>query len=191
MSALDALRDQLPEPARDLRLNLQSVLEQCSLAPAQRWGVAIAAAIASRNRMLWEAVIADARAEVEPAVIEDAMAAAALMAMSNVYYRFRHLVGKPSYGEKPARLRMNRMVKPAGGKVDFELACLAVSAINGCGTCMQSHERVVVGAGIGEEQVHDAVRIAATIQGVALALEVASTLPAPVREVATLPFRTA
>jgi alkyl hydroperoxide reductase subunit D len=72
---------------------------------------------------------------------------------------------------------MNRMVKPAGPKIDFELACLAVSAINGCGTCMQSHERVVVGSGIGEEQVHDAVRIAATIQGVALALEVGEALP--------------
>ena len=177
MSALEALRDQLPEPARDLRLNLQSVLEQCSLAPAQRWGVAIAAAITSRNRPLWEAVIADARAEVEPAVIDDAIAAAALMAMNNVYYRFRHLVANPSYGDKPARLRMNRLIKPAGPKVDFELTCLAVSAINGCGTCMDSHERVVVGAGLGEDQVHDAVRFAATIQGVALALEVGETLP--------------
>jgi alkyl hydroperoxide reductase subunit D len=93
------------------------------------------------------------------------------MAMNNVYYRFRHLVGKPSYGEKPARLRMNRLVKPAGSKTDFELYCLAVSAINGCGTCMESHEKVVTAAGLSEDQVHDAVRIAATINAAAVALE--------------------
>ena len=54
-------------------------------------------------------------------MVEDAVAAAALMAMNNVYYRFRHLIGKPSYGDQPARLRMNRLVKPAASKVDFEL----------------------------------------------------------------------
>jgi hypothetical protein len=49
---------------------------------------------------------------VEPCVIEDAAAAAALMSMTNIYYRFRHMIGKPSYSENPARLRMNRLAKP-------------------------------------------------------------------------------
>ena len=80
------------------------------------------------------------------------------MGMNNVLYRFRHLIEKPSYGDRPARLRMNRLVKPAGSKTDFELFCLAVSAINGCGTCMQAHEKVVLAGGLGEEQVFDAVR---------------------------------
>jgi alkyl hydroperoxide reductase subunit D len=79
--------------------------------------------------------------------------------------------GKPAYADKPARLRMNRMVKPAGSKVDFELFSLAVSAINGCGTCMSSHEHVVTAGGLTEDQVHDAVRIAATVNAAALALE--------------------
>jgi alkyl hydroperoxide reductase subunit D len=77
------------------------------------------------------------------------------------------------YEQKPARLRMNRLVRPATNKPDFELFSLAVSAINGCGTCMQAHERVVVQVGITEEQVHDAVRLAATIQATAVALEMA------------------
>jgi len=170
-SALETLRNSLAEPARDTKLNLQIVLQQNTLTPAQRWGVAVASAIASRNPTLRDAVIADARLEVDAAVIEDAMAAASLMAMNNVYYRFRHLVGKPSYAEMPARLRMNRLVKPAGSKTDFELFCLAVSAINGCGTCMESHEKVVIAAGLGEDQVHDAARIAATIHSTAIALE--------------------
>jgi alkyl hydroperoxide reductase subunit D len=169
--ALDALRDAIPEPARDLRLNLQSVLAESSLGAEQRWGVAVACAIASRNARLREAVLADARAVVPEAVVEDAVAAAAVMGMNNVFYRFRHLIEKESYGTRPARLRMNRLVKPAGSKTDFELFCLAVSAINGCGTCMQAHERVVLDGGLSEEQVFDAVRIASTIHGAAVALD--------------------
>lgn len=170
MGALDALREAIPEPARDLRLNLQSVLAESSLTPAQRWGVAVASAVASRNAGLREAMLADARAVVDAGVVDDGIAAAALMGMNNVYYRFRHLIDKPSYGEKPARLRMNRIVKPAGLKVDFELFCLAVSAVNGCGACMQAHEKVVLAGGLTDDQVHDAVRLAATIHGAAVAL---------------------
>jgi alkyl hydroperoxide reductase subunit D len=71
---------------------------------------------------------------------------------------------------------MNRLVKPAGNKVDFELFSLAVSAINGCGTCVESHEKVVVEGGLTEDHVHDAVRIAATVQAAAVALEAADVV---------------
>jgi alkyl hydroperoxide reductase subunit D len=175
LAELETLRAALPEAARDIRLNLQSVLEQSALSETQRWGVAIASAIAARHAGLRDAVLADARrGQVPEATIEDAKAAAALMAMNNVYYRFRHLVGNASYLDKPARLRMNRMVKPAAGKTDFELYCLAVSAINGCGTCMESHEKVVIAGGLTEDHVHDAVRIAATLNAVAVSLEMAA-----------------
>jgi alkyl hydroperoxide reductase subunit D len=170
---LEEVRGLIPEPARDIKLNLQAVLAESSLSQAQRWGVAVASAVASRNPTLRRAIDASARREVEAAVIDDAVAAAALMGMNNVYYRFRHLVGKPAYGERPARLRMNRMVKPAGTQVDFELFSLAVSAINGCGTCLEAHERVVTAGGLTEDQVHDAVRIAATIHAAAVALDLA------------------
>jgi alkyl hydroperoxide reductase subunit D len=173
MGALEGLREIIPEPARDLRLNLDAVLAESSLGPTQRWGVAAASAIASRNALLRVAVLADARAAVGDAVVEDAVAAAAIMGMNNVLYRFRHLVEKPSYGEMRARLRMNRLVKPAGSKADFELFCLAVSAINGCGTCMQAHEKVAVEGGLTEEQVWDAIRIASVVNGAAVALDVA------------------
>jgi len=174
MSAVDTVAASIPEAAKDLRLNLQAVLTgESTLSPVQRWGVAIAAAIAVRNPQLRDAVVADATGQVERAVVEDAAAAAALMGMNNVYYRFRHMVGKPAYGELPARLRMNRLVKPATSKVDFELVCLAVSAINGCEACIRAHEKAVVDGGLAEAQVNDAVRIAAVIQGAAVALEAA------------------
>ena len=178
MSALDELRDAIPDAARDLKLNLQSVLAESSLSPAQRWGTAVASAIASRNKTLSAAVIADARSVVDEAIIEDAVAASTLMGMNNVYYRFRHLIGRDVYSEKPARLRMNRIAKPAGSKIDFELFCLAVSAINGCESCMKAHEKAVLAGGLTEDQVHDAVRIAAVVQGAAVALDLIPAHPA-------------
>jgi alkyl hydroperoxide reductase subunit D len=175
MSGTEALRTTIPDVAKDIKLNLQSVLQPGALTPAQRWGVAIASAVAARNHVLRDALIADAGAEIGPdmidIVIDDAVAAAALMAMNNVYYRFRHLVGKPSYSQMPARLRMQRIAKPMTNKADFELFCLAVSAINGCEMCIRSHEEVVVKGGLSEEHVHDAVRIAATVNAAALSLE--------------------
>ena len=171
MNQIEAVRSAIPDAAKDIRLNLQSVLQSTVLTPAQRWGVAAAAAFASRNSRLSLAVLADARDQVDAAVLEDAFAAAALMAMNNVFYRFRHLVGKDGYAQKPARLRMNRIAAPATNKPDFELFCLAVSAINGCGSCVQAHERAILEAGLSEDVVHDAVRIAGTIYAAATALD--------------------
>jgi alkyl hydroperoxide reductase subunit D len=171
MSALESVRELIPEPARDIRLNLQTVMQAGVLSPAQRWGVAVAAAVAARNADVTQAMVTDALREVGAAVVDDAQAAAALMAMNNVYYRFRHLVGKPEYAAKPARLRMNRMAQPATNRVDFELFSVAVSAINGCGACLSAHEKAVLDGGLTDEHVHDAVRIAATIQAAAVALE--------------------
>jgi len=175
MGALELVRQELPEAAKDVRLNLQSVLETTSLTPAQKWGVAIASAIAAKSPRLRDALVQDAMAEVDAGVIEDARAAAVLMAMNNVYYRFRHMVGKPIYGEKPAGLRMNRLMQPATNRVDFELMSLAVSAISGCETCVRAHEKTVTDGGITADQVNDAVRIAATIHAAAVALETGET----------------
>jgi len=170
---LEALRERLPDAARDLKLNLSAVLGDSTLPVDARWGVACAAAFASRDSDLMQAIAAAARdAGVADATLDDARAAAALMAMNNVYYRFRHFMqagDRPLYGDKPARLRMQRIGKPAGDKAVFELMCLAVSAIGGCELCVQSHEHVVLQAGMTDDQVHDAVRIAATLNGVATA----------------------
>jgi len=178
LQALESLRATLPEVARDSKLNIQAVLQESTLSESQRWGVAIASAVATRSPLLLKAVLQDAAGSVTPETREDALAAASLMAMNNVYYRFRHLVGKDAYSQKPARLRMNRLAKTAGNKIDFELFCLAVSAINACEACIQSHEKTVLGGGLSEDQVHDAVRIASVVQAFAVSLEIAAVVPA-------------
>jgi alkyl hydroperoxide reductase subunit D len=99
-----------------------------------------------------------------------AKAAAAIMGMNNIYYRFVHLVGG-DYEKLPARLRMNIIGKPGIEKVDFELWSLAVSAVNGCGMCLTAHEKVVRDGGLSQEQVQAAVRIAAVVHAVAAILD--------------------
>ena len=178
MQQIERLRAQLPDAAKDIKLNLQTVFQTNTLSNPQVWGTALATAFATRNQILAEAVLADAQTQTDVAVIEDAKAAAVLMAMNNVYYRFRHVVGKEVYAQKPAHLRMNWIAKPLGSKIDFELFCLAVSAINGCETCVRAHEQAVIEGGLSEDHVHDAIRLAATIQASAVALEVAETATA-------------
>ena len=143
--------------------------------------MALASAITARSPRLSDALRESARGELEgatlAAVADDAVAAASLMAMDNVFYRFRHLIGNTDYESKPARLRMNRLVKPAGSKVDFELVCLAVSAINNCPACVIAHEHTVLEGGLTPDHVHDAVRIAAVVNAAAVGL---AAVPAPI-----------
>ncbi|QAT83110.1 putative alkyl hydroperoxide reductase D [Corallococcus coralloides] len=174
MVSLEVVRSELADAHKDTRLNLSAVLEGGSLTPEQRWGTAVACAFAARNERLKEAILNEAKqalGDKATPVIEDARAAASLMAMNNVLYRFRHMVGKESYATKRAGLRMNRLAQVLTNKVDFELVCLAVSAINGCEMCIKSHEKVVLEGGLSEDHVNDAVRIASVIHAAAVGLE--------------------
>ena len=178
MKTLDTLRDSLPGYARDLSLNLGSVLAPTGapgLSERQIWAIAIAAAIASRNPAFTRDIEALALPHLDEAHLNAARSAAAIMGMNNVYYRFLHLVGDSEYAQMPARLRMNVLGNPGIDKLDFELLSLAVSAINGCGMCIESHDRQLRQHGVTREAVQSAVRIAATIHAVARVLEDAAS----------------
>ena len=90
--------------------------------------------------------------------------------MNNVYYRFLHLVSEKEYQTMPAGLRMSVIGNPGIPKADFELMSLAVSAINGCGLCIDSHEKVLRKEGVTAQAIQSAVRIAAVLQAVAATL---------------------
>jgi alkyl hydroperoxide reductase subunit D len=168
--ALDALRDALPDDLKDIRLNLSSVLTGENLQPAQALGIGLASARFVRAEPLVAALESDIRAglgDAAAAVTSDAIAAAGLMAMNTVYYRFRHMLGKESYEARSPRLRMSRMVQPATTKADFELMSLACAALAGCELCIKNHEASLVHLGVSEDACHDAVRIAAVINAAA------------------------
>jgi len=170
---IEQLLISIPDYAKDLRLNLTAVLAQQDLTPQQTWGAALASAIVSRNPLLLAAVNRDAQAHLSAEAQFGARTAAAVTGMTNIYYRFQHLVEKDRYRELPARLRMQSLRTHGADPVDFELWCLAVSVINGCGACVAGHERHVIEKGLSEEQVVAAVRIASVIYAVATVLDAA------------------
>jgi lipoyl-dependent peroxiredoxin subunit D len=171
---LETLRDSLPDYARDLKLNLGSVLTPAGapgLTERQIWAVALASAAASRNSAFTGELEDLAAAHLDAAHRQAAHAAAAIMGMNNVYYRFLHLVEDEKYQQMPARLRMNVVGNPGIDKLDFELLSLAVSAINGCGTCVVAHERQLRQHEVSRAAIQSAVRIAATVHAAARAAE--------------------
>jgi len=169
--SIEALKDALPDYAKDLKLNLSSLANESLLTEQQRAGTFIACALASRERSTTSAILSEFAPKLSPEALNAARAAASIMAMNNIYYRFTHLASAPDYKTLPAKLRMNVIAKPGVDKVDFELWSLAVSAINGCGMCIDSHEKVVRQHGITAEQVQAAVRIASVVHAVAATLD--------------------
>ena len=168
--SLEALRNALPDYAKDQKLNLGSLATEPVLSEQQRAGTFVVSALASRNPTVIRHILAEFGPQFSAEALAAAKAAASIMGMNNVYYRFTHLV-HGDYANMPAKLRMNVMAKPGVEKVDFELWSLAVSAINGCGMCMEAHEKVVLHGGLSKEAVQAAVRIAAVVHATAATLD--------------------
>ena len=165
--SLKQFAETLPDYAKDLRLNLSSILNDQQLGAERKNGLLLACAHGSGYRPLVEAAEAEVGGTLSDQLADAARGAAAVMAMNNVYYRFVHLVANAEYGQMPARLRMNLIGSHGIAKEDFELFSIAVSAMNGCGMCIDSHERVLQQHGVKEETVQTAARIASIMKAVA------------------------
>lgn len=168
--SIEMLKSRLPDYAKDLKLNLSSLASEQALSEQQKAGTFVASALAAGDPEVIRAITAEFAPKLTPQALQAAKAAAAIMAMNNVYYRFVHLASAGDYKTLPARLRMNVIGKPGVEKVDFELWSLAVSAINGCGMCIDSHERELRKGGLGAEEIQAAVRIASVVHAVAATL---------------------
>ncbi|MEV8638871.1 carboxymuconolactone decarboxylase family protein [Streptosporangium sp. NPDC051023] len=169
--SVDNLKSALPDFAKDIKLNLGSLVTTSSLDEQQLWGTLLACAAATRSQRVIAEIAGEAADVLSAEAFRAAKAAAAIMAMNNVYYRSMHLIGDETYATMPAKLRMTVIGNPGVDKVDFELWSLAVSAIGGCGRCLESHEQVLRQAGMPREQIQEAIRIAAVVNAVAAVLE--------------------
>jgi lipoyl-dependent peroxiredoxin subunit D len=170
MSVTDLARS-LPDFAKDLRLNMSSLMTEPGLTDQQRYGTLVACAHAVGHAPLIAAAEAEAATKLSPEALEAAKAAAAIMAMNNIYYRFAHLASNKEYATMPAKLRMNVIGSPGIDKADFELMSLAVSAINGCGMCIDAHEKVLKGHGVSAATIQSAVRLASVVHAVGKTLQ--------------------
>lgn len=169
--SLTELARALPDYAKDLRLNIGSLLTEPGLTDQQRHGLFVACAHATGNPQMVAAAEAEARSHLSDAAMTAAKAAASIMAMNNVYYRFVHLSANRDYATLPARLRMNVIGAPGIEKVDFELFSLAVSAINGCGMCIDAHEKVLRDHNVPVTTIQAAVRIGSVVNAVSKTLQ--------------------
>jgi alkyl hydroperoxide reductase subunit D len=168
---LHELRERIPDVARDIKLNLEALLNPegaPGLSAAQTAAIALACAYAVNEPDLPLAIKSELGISEE--VDEAAKGAASIMAMNNVYYRAMHLIEDKEIAKLPAKLRMNIIGKPGVPKVDFELMSLAVSAISGCGMCLNAHIHEVRKHGVANEGIHSAVRIASVINATKTAL---------------------
>jgi alkyl hydroperoxide reductase subunit D len=177
--SLDALRESLPSYAKDLSLNLSSLANETVLGDQQKWGAFLAAA----HAVGVPAVVRNIEAHVTAQGLSEeartaAKAAAAIMGMNNVYYRALHLLSNPEYKTLPARLRMNVIANPGVDKADFELWCTTVSAINGCGACLDAHEDELKKRGVPNTQIQAALRIGAVVNAVSRVLQAEAALAA-------------
>ncbi len=177
---LDELIQSLPAYAKDIKLNFSTLVGQnTELTPTQLWGSVLVSAISVRQSVLTQAVLAAAATHLPEPTIEAAKTAAAIMGMNNIFYRFHHLTTNEKYATLPARLRMNGIRTHGADPVDFELWCVAASAVNGCGKCVDAHEQVLRQKGMTEETILAAVRIAALFHAVGTVLDAESGVREP------------
>lgn len=170
--SIDALKNQIPDYAKDIKLNLSSLSREEALNAQQLWGTFLACALTTGNAEVIRQIEEEALDNLSGAAVDAAKSAASIMAMNNVYYKFAGMM--PEYQTLPAKLRMNVIGNPGVDKIDFELWSLAVSAINGCQFCVQSHEKILRDGGLSLEQVQAAVRVAAIVKAVAATLDAES-----------------
>lgn len=166
--SIDTLKNMMPEYAKDIKLNLSSMANDETLSKQQLWGTMLASALATGNGQVIQEIEAEASQHLSPEAANAAKAAASIMAMNNVYYKFTGWMEE--YRTLPAKLRMNVIGNPGVEKADFELWALAVSAINGCEFCVKSHEKMLRDHGLSIEQVQTAIRVAATVKATAATL---------------------
>ncbi len=172
---LENLKSEIGDFAKDIRINLSNILTEAGntdLALNQIGGIALASAYSTKNQKLVDNILAEFDGKISEAEINAAKSAAAVMGMNNIYYRFLHMVSDAEYQTMPAGLRMSVIGKPGIEKIDFELYSLAISAINGCGMCIDAHVHEITKAGVSKHAIQSTIKIAAVINATAQALEI-------------------
>ena len=174
--SLETLKDLVKDYGKDIRINLDSVLTAegaPGLNDTQIFGTFLASAYATKSEKLKELAEEIARGKIGVEEIEGIKAATTIMGMNNIYYRYLHLLeGEEALKKLPAKLRMTVIGKPGIDKVNFELYSLAVSAITGCGMCINAHVHEVRKGGIEDLGIQSAIRIASVVHATAQALHI-------------------
>lgn len=161
--SIETIKNAIPDYAKDIKLNISGLANEETLTAQQFWGTMVSCALTGGNETVITNVLAEANVHLSSEAMNAAKAAASIMAMNNVYYKFVGMSANPEYKTMPAKLRMNVIGNPGVDKGDFELWSLAVSAMNGCKYCVDAHENQLKGHGIDSAKIQTAVRIASVM----------------------------
>lgn len=175
--SIKELKSLMPEYAKDVELNLSSTLSKegsPGLTKEQILGTALASAYTLKDKQLVSLIKNEANEILSSKYTDGLKIATSLMAMNNIYYRFIHFVKNDDYKTMPTKLRMNKMMSSGIPKVDFEIYSLAVSSINGCGLCVESHEKQLIKHGVSKEGIQSAIKISAVMNSAAQVLAIES-----------------
>ncbi len=170
---LKELKSQIPKFGRDIAANLDSVLSEAGspgLTRKQIWGAALACAFSTGSKDLISAV--QAEGNFDDQTVNGCKTAASMMAMNNVYFRAMHMIGDAELGKLPPRLAMSSLGDPGVPNADFQIMCMAVSAIGGCGVCMTMKLADCRKLGIPDQGVQSALQIAGTIRAADCAMKI-------------------
>jgi lipoyl-dependent peroxiredoxin subunit D len=169
MEFLSALKERIPDYAKDVRLNLDGVIVRSSLEAADALGAALAAAYAAKSKTIVDAIRTSGQlSEVDT---NAALSAAALMGMNNVWYPYVEMANDEDLRTQRAELRMNAYATHGGvDKTRFELFALAASIVGKCHFCVKSHYKLLKENGMTAQQLRDVGRIAAVVTAAANAL---------------------
>ncbi|ENZ80154.1 MULTISPECIES: carboxymuconolactone decarboxylase family protein [Ralstonia] len=167
MEFLQTIKGRIPDYAKDIRLNLDGTIARSSLEGNDAVGVALAAAFATKSKVLTDAI--RNAGVLSPEEVNGALTAAALMGMNNVWYPYVEMADDSDLAQQKAELRMNAYANNGGvDKRRFEMYALAASIIGKCHFCIKSHYDLLKNhQGMSAQQLRDVGRIAAVINATA------------------------
>ena len=161
-----------PDYAKDIKLNYSKILNEDILNKEQLYGIILISSFTSQLDSLKEAALEEAKDIINEKLMSDIYGAYSIMSMNAIYYRFTHLSKENDYFSMPANLRMQYLSKFTIDKADFEMLCLSVAIIIGCGTCINAHENILRENNISKLHIQTVARISSIIVSIANVLRV-------------------
>lgn len=166
-SWVDIIKDSVPDHSKDIKLNLDAVINRSPLSVEDTHAVALTAALAAGNGDLAFAIQTSGELDNFVKEAEAAKTAASLMAMNNMWYPYVEMTGDPELKGLPAGLRMNAYATHGGvSKKKFEMYALAASVIGKCHFCIKNHYDILKKEGMTVAELQHVGKIASVINAI-------------------------
>jgi alkyl hydroperoxide reductase subunit D len=164
---VDQVKESIPDHSKDIRLNLDAVINRSGLDIVDTHAIAYAAALSAGNGGLAFEIEHNSPLFNDEKVREAAKTAASLMGMNNIYYPFVEMTQDPDLKGLPAGLRMNAYASHGGvTKKQFEMYSLAASIVGKCHFCVKNHYDVLKKEGVTVQQLQMIGKIASVINAI-------------------------